>query len=115
MSDRPEKERSDIPEPAPLTVGRLRLEAIPWGRARGLSQNGGYIAAYDGATDQELWLIKVYDVVYDGDKEDDKCDVFIADLALGSDGRVRVTDERGGVYLVDIERRSVVPVQDDLS
>jgi len=72
MDDRPEKERSDIPEPRPVIVGGIRYEAIPWGRARGLSQNGGHIAAYDLASGRELWLLKVYDVIYSSGMEEDK-------------------------------------------
>jgi hypothetical protein len=113
MDDRPEKERSDIPEPAPVVVGGLRYEAVPWGRARGLSQNGGYIAARDMASGRELWLFKVYDVKYLPDMEDDKQDVFIEDLALDAKGRLRVTDERGEIYRVDLVHRALVPDSED--
>lgn len=107
MSDRPEKERSEIPEPAAVTSAGVRYEALPWGKARGLGQNGGYIAAYDAASGRELWLLKVYDVTYDGEREDDKQDVFIESLRLQGKGTLVVTDERGGVYRVDLARRSV--------
>lgn len=102
-----EKERSDIPEPSGVTIGALRIEALPWGKARGLGQNGGYIAAYDTANGSEQWTLKVYAVEYDPRKEDDKQDIFIEDLAE-QDGQLRVTDERGRTYLVDIHRRVVV-------
>ncbi len=106
--DGPEKERSEIPEPAAVITGGQRIEALPWGKARGLGQNGGYIAAYGLDDGRELWLLKVYDVVYDGEREDDKQDRFIEDLALDADGRLRVTDERGAAYLVDLQQRAVV-------
>ncbi|HEY9227125.1 MAG TPA: hypothetical protein VIP11_10790, partial [Gemmatimonadaceae bacterium] len=70
--------------------------------------NGGYIAAFDERSGRELWLLKVYDVVYDGEKEDDKQDVFIASLT-GDRGELRVTDERGRRYTVDTQRRAVTP------
>src|ERR1043165_2561057 len=97
-----EKERYSVPEPSGVTCGKLRIEALPWGKARGLGQNGGYIAAYDTATDDELWILKVYDVSYDGRMEDDKQDVFIEELALDQQGLVIVTDERGRVHRVDV-------------
>lgn len=103
-----EKERSEVPEPAAVVEGGVRYEALPWGKARGLGQNGGYIAAYDTRTEDELWLLKVYTVVYDGEREDDKQDLFIEDLTLEAPGRLRVTDERGGVHHVDLRRRAVV-------
>ncbi len=113
MEDRPEKERNEIPEPTSVLVGGLRYEAVPWGRIRGLGQNGGYIAAYDVATDRELWLFKVYDVTYRPDMEEDKQDVFIEELALDAKGRLRVTDERGEVYRVDLARQALVPDSED--
>jgi hypothetical protein len=103
-----EKERSDVPEPSGVTLGALRIEALPWGKARGLGQNGGYIAAYDAATGNELWTLKVYTVEYDPRKEEDKQDVFIESLAE-QNGQLRVTDERGRTYLVDVQSRAVVP------
>ena len=108
MSDRIEKERSEIPEPAPGGVGGIRYEALPWGKARGLGQNGGYLAAIDVASGRESWLLKVYDVVYDGEREDDKQDLFIEDLTLEASGLLRVTDERGGLYRGDLQQRCVV-------
>ncbi len=108
MDDKPEKERSEIPEPPPVTADGVRYEAVLWGKARGLGQNGGYIAAVDAASGKELWLLKVYDVVYDGEREDDKQDLFIEDLSIESGGLLRVTDERGGMHRVDLGRRAVV-------
>jgi hypothetical protein len=108
MSDKPAKERSEVPEPAPVLSGGVRIEALTWGRARGLEQNGGYLAAYDVVTDNEAWILKVYDVVHDGGREQDKQDVFIADLTLESSDLLRVTDERGGVHRVDLRQRAVV-------
>lgn len=113
MEDRPEKERSEIPEPAPVQVGGMRYEAVPWGRIRGLGQNGGYIAAYDVASGRELWLLKVYEVKYLPEMEEDKQDVFIEDLALDAKGRLRVTDERGEVYRVDLARQALIPSAED--
>lgn len=106
--ERPEKERSEIPEPAPVTVGGVRYEALPWGKARGLKQNGGHLVAYDAASGKELWLLEVYRIVYDGEREEDKQDLFIEDLTLEGSGLLRVTDERGGIHRVDLQRRCVV-------
>jgi hypothetical protein len=108
MDEKPDKERSDVPEPAPVVIDGVRYEAVPWGKARGLGQNGGYIAAFDGATNRELWILRVYEVTYDGEREDDKQDVFIEDLSLEKNGLLRVTDERGRAHMVDIRSRRVV-------
>lgn len=108
MEDRPEKERSEISAPQPLHAGSTRYEAILWGKARGLGQNGGYIAAYDSHTNQELWLLKVYEVTYDGEMEEDKQDIFIENLRFDAKGHLCVTDERGRMYLVDVSNRTVI-------
>ncbi|MDS4016443.1 MAG: hypothetical protein RKP46_19105 [Candidatus Accumulibacter sp.] len=113
MDDAPEKERREIPEPAPVVVGGMRYEAVPWGRMRGLGQNGGYLAAYDVASGRELWLFKVYDVKYRPEMEEDKQDVFIEDLALDAQGRLRVTDERGEVYRVDLAQPALLADSED--
>ena len=82
MGDEISQERYEIPEPEPITFAGIRYEGMPWGKARGLEQNGGYIAALDVVSNEELWLHKIYDVVYDLEMETDVQDVFISALKL---------------------------------
>jgi outer membrane protein assembly factor BamB len=108
--DAPKAKRAGPPKVAPVAMGELEFAAIPWGKARGLGQNGGYVAAIDRATGKELWTLKVYDVRYDPALEGDVQDVFIKSLAKSASGReLIVTDERGRSYLVDPQTRSVRP------
>lgn len=103
-----EKERADVPEPAPVSHAGTRYEAVLWGRARGLPQNGGYVAAIDERTGAERWLVKVYDALPDDGREQDKLDVFITHLALDADPRfLLVTNERDGVFRLDLQTRAV--------
>lgn len=104
-----DKERAEIPEPPSVTIGDVRYDAVPWGKARGLAQNGGYIAAHDAYSGTELWLLKVYDVIYDGRMEDDKQDRFIEHMADKGDDLLEIIDERGRTYTVDLASRAVVP------
>lgn len=103
-----DKERRSVPEPCGVALAGVRIEALPWGKMRGLGQNGGYIAAYDLETGDELWLLKVYEVHYDSDMEEDKQDLFIEDLDVTPEGQLRVTDEAGAFYLVDVPNRTVI-------
>ena len=103
-----EKERAEIPDPVPVTVAGVRYAAIPWGRARGLGQNGGLIAAQDPASGLELWTLMVYRIDYDDQCEADKQDVFIESITAQSNGTLRIVSERGDSYLVDVVRRSVL-------
>lgn len=103
-----QKERAEIPAPPPVARAGVRYQAVPWGKARGLDQNGGYVAAIDEKTGTEKWLLKVYHVSYDRDMEGDKLDVFITKLMLDSDeNSLRVENERGEAYSVDLETRRV--------
>ena len=104
----PSKKRGPPPAPPSVSAKGIRYEAIPWGRRRGLDQNGGYIAAVDEATGHELWLLQVYATPTDPDMETDKQDLFISRLALVDGGRtLLVTDERGGRYRVDLSSHAV--------
>lgn len=104
------KKRSG-PDPVdPVRFGGTRYEAMPWGKARGLGQNGGYVAAIDEKTGDELWLLKVYDVAYDGDMEADKQDVFVTSLEIDRAGRrLTVENEAGDRFAVDLASRKVSP------
>ena len=107
IADGIEKERAEAPEPAPVTAKGVRYAALPWGKVRGLGQNGGYVAAYDRGG-RELWVLKVYDVTYDKTREEDKQDVFITRLALDAEARhLVVENERGAIYSVDLRTRAV--------
>ena len=96
------------PEVAPVTIGDLRFEAVHWGKERGFGQNGGYVAAFDAASGQELWTLEVYQVDYDPEMEADVQDVFIQSMSRSLWGKkLKITDERGRRYVVDPQSRSV--------
>lgn len=101
------KERAEPPVPDPVTVGAIRYEALLWGKARGLEQNGGYLEAFDAHTDESLWVLKVYDIDYSIDMEPDKLDVFIEELSADADGILTVVNEKGRRFRVDPNDRSV--------
>jgi len=103
------KKKRSGPDPVdPVRSGGIRYEAMPWGKARGLGQNGGYVVAIDEKTGDELWLLKVYDVIYDGDMEGDKQDVFVTSLEIDRAGRrLTVENEAGDRFTVDLETRKV--------
>ncbi len=104
-----DRERGNVPVPTPVTHEGVRYQAVLWGRARGLPQNGGYVAAVDERTGAELWLAKIYDRRPDNGMEEDRLDVFITRLELSADARsLLVTNELGAVYRLDLQTRSVV-------
>jgi hypothetical protein len=108
MSAAPKAKRKPPAAVPSVTVGGLRFEAIHWGKARGLGQNGGYIAAIDPASGKELWTLKVYDVVYDPKLEGDVQDVFIIAMSKTLFGqKLNIRDEEGRSYVVDPATRMV--------
>ncbi len=95
----------DVP---PLILGKVKYEAIHWGKERDLGQNGGYIAAIDVDSGKELWILKVYNIDYDPVMEEDVQDIFIESISEGSTGgTIDVVDERGRRFIVDVTTQSV--------
>jgi hypothetical protein len=97
------------PEPvAPVSQEGRRYEAIQFGKARGLGQNGGYVAAIDEASGRELWVQRIYRIRYDRGLEGDKQDVFITGLTLLPEARTLVVEnERGARYRLNLRTRKV--------
>ncbi|MCK9608366.1 MAG: hypothetical protein M0R33_18125 [Methylomonas sp.] len=96
----------DVPA---VTIKNLRFEAIHWGKDRGFAQNGGYIAAFDKTSGEELWTLKIYDIVYDPELESDVQDLFIKSMKKSWFGNVlKIIDERGRQYSVNTDDRTVV-------
>src|SRR5438270_558113 len=104
------KKRSG-PDPVdPVRSGGIRYEAVPWGKARGLDQNGGYVAAIDEASGRQLWIRRIYRIRYDRGREGDKQDVFITGLTLLPAARaLAIENERGERYRLDLGTRKVTP------
>jgi hypothetical protein len=99
------------PDPvAPVSFEGRRYEAIQFGKARGLGQNGGHVAAIDAASGRELWVRRIYAIRYDRGLEGDKQDVFITGLTLlPAAHALLIENERGARYRLDLRTRQVRP------
>lgn len=93
----------------PVSLHGLRITVPHYGKRLGLAQNGGYIAAEDAQTGTHLWYLKVYTVEYNPNKEDDVQDLFICEMGI-RDGVVRVKEEQGRVYAIDVIQKTVTLV-----
>ena len=89
------------PTVPPRRAGNLRIAAVD-GRP-------GVIEAFDVASGASLWTLKVYDTVYQPGLETDVQDVFITGMRCAGHGRVRIDDENGRHWLVDLATRKVTP------
>lgn len=99
----------------PVTLDQVRYEAIHWGKQRGLGQNGGFIAAYDVNSGEELWITRIYEIIY-GDKSPQKYDNFIRDITPVDDGTaLRIVDGTGRVFRLVLATRDVLLVAEPVS
>jgi hypothetical protein len=105
------KKKRLAPEPVePVSFEGRRYEALVFGKARGLGQNGGHVVAIDEATGRELWVQRIYRIRYDRGLEADKQDVFITGLTLlPSAHALEIENERGARYRLDLRTRQVAP------
>jgi hypothetical protein len=102
------KKRSEPGHIEPISRGNVRYEAPPWGKSRGLGQNGGHVVAIDQATGRQLWVAQLYDIGYDPNMEEDKQDVFLSSLTLDASGSsLLAEDEHGRHYALDLFSRQV--------
>ena len=102
------RKRSAPPKVEPVVHNGVRYVVLRGAKGRGLPQNGGYIEATDQATGKELTLIRVYEVVYDKDVEDDKRDVYIIGMRLdAARDRLLIENERGRRFAVHLKDQKV--------
>lgn len=105
------KSSSRIPAPpvAVIKVGGVRYEQIKNGLLEGFDQMGGYLAAYDDASGEQLWTLKVYENQRIQGKEGDAQDIFFKSMALQAHGNLLIENERGGWFIVDTVNRTSSP------
>jgi outer membrane protein assembly factor BamB len=103
-----DKKRREPKEVPPVQAGGRVYAAPHDGVPLGYAQDGGIVAARDADTGALLWSQRVYDVLYGGDIESDKQEVFITRLTLSADGQaLDVDNERGETYRLGLMDRSV--------
>jgi hypothetical protein len=103
------KSSSRIPAPAvaPVVLGKVRYEQVRNGFQAGFEQMGGYLAAYDVASDVRLWTLKVYENPRQPEKEGGVQDVFFKSMQATFVGTLLIENERGARFDVDPVTRSV--------
>lgn len=102
------KKRLEPEQLPPVILGNTRYEAPLWGKSRDLGQNGGHVVAINQTTGEEMWVARLYEIVYDPDMEEDKQDLFLVSLTLDTAGtRLLAEDERGRKFALDLFSRKV--------
>lgn len=98
----------------PLEVPPIVRDGVSYaqaadGRKAGQSQSNGVLVASDAASGKQLWSLAVYPVEIDPKQEADVQWVFFKSMAFDADGRLRIVNEAGKAFLVDVKNRTVVP------
>lgn len=116
-NDGPSASRLPPAKVAPVVLNGVRYAQIA-GKESIDGQVGGLLAAYT-PQGEVLWTMKVYDNRRRPELEGDVQDVFFSAMSAEPDGRLRIVNERGDVFLVDVKTRTVTaagkakPVDDD--
>lgn len=101
------EDRLGPPDVPPVTREGVTYAQADDGRDMGHDQAGGVLVASDGATGKPLWTVAVYAVPFDPALEQDAQWVYFTELDFASDGRLRIVNEEGHVFFVDVTTREV--------
>lgn len=101
-----------LPPPVVPDVVRdgVRYAQAEDGRDVGMNQVGGVLVAYAADSGKRLWALAVYGNPVDPGHEADVQWLFFRSMAFEPDGRLRVVNEAGKAFLVDVGKRTVLPV-----
>lgn len=102
-------DRLPPPEVAPVERNGIRYAQAEYARDVGLDQVGGVLVATDAASGKRLWSLAVYGNPVDSKLEADVQWVYFTSMTFDPDGRLRITNEEGKTFLVDVKARNVTP------
>jgi hypothetical protein len=105
------EDRLPPPKVPPVEHEGVRYAQAKDGRDVGADQVGGVLVATDIASGKRLWTLPVYGNPIDAKLEADVQWVFFTAMAFDPDGRLRITNESGKTFLVDVKTRTVTPAQ----
>jgi hypothetical protein len=101
-------DRLPPPEVSPIEQNGIRYWQAEDGNEVGHDQVGGVLVATDISSGEQLWTLAVYENPIDSKLETDVQWVFFTSMSFDPDGRLRIVNEAGKTFLVDIDAHSVV-------
>jgi hypothetical protein len=102
-------DRLPPPDVPPVEQAGVRYSQAMDGRDVGANQVGGVLVATDAGSGKRLWTLTVYGNPVDPKLEADVQWVYFASMAFDPDGRLRIGNEAGKTFLVDVKARTVTP------
>ena len=105
------EDRLPPPEVPPVERDGVRYAQAEDGRDVGVDQVGGVLVATSIETGKQLWTLAVYGNAIDPEQEEDAQWLFFESMAFDGDGRLRIVNEAGSAYLVDVKKRQSTPAK----
>lgn len=103
----PSPSRPPPPTVPPIIHNGVRYEQDLDSRLYGGTQAGGYLVAIDEATENRLWMLRVYDIPDDASGVDVPGCYFRSMILVPGHDELEIDNEVGGKYRVDLVERSV--------
>jgi hypothetical protein len=100
-------DRRPPPTVKPVERGGVRYAQAADGRDVGADTADGVLVATDAKSGRRLWVLTVYRTEIDPKLETDVQWRFFRSMAFDRDGRLRIVNEAGKTFLVDVEARTV--------
>ena len=102
-------DRLPPPEVPPVERNGIVYTQAPSGHEVGVDQVGGVLVATEAGSGKRLWTLAVYPNPIDAAQEADAQWIFFRSMAFEPDGRLRIVNEAGKAYRVDVGTRQVTP------
>lgn len=109
MDNDPSEDRLPPPEVPPVERDGVRYSQAMDGHDVGLQQVGGVLVATAIDDGRQLWTLAVYGNPIDPKQEADAQWLFFESMAFERDGRLRIVNEGGKAFLVDVKARTSTP------
>lgn len=100
-------DRAPPPPVKPVDRKGVRYAQASDGRDVGADRADGVLVATDKASGQRLWVLSVYRTPRMEGLEEDAQWRFFRTMAFDPDGRLRITNESGKTFLVDVQTQQV--------
>ena len=106
----PHVDRGPPPVVPPIVRDGIRYAQGEQEHDAGLPQASGMLVVSDDFSGKRLWTLAVYSEGADARKEADARWIFFKTMAFDPDGQLRVVNEAGEAFVVDVKRRTTTPV-----
>ncbi len=100
-------DRAPPPTVKPVERKGVRYTQASDGRDLGADRADGVLVATDKATGRQLWVLSVYRTPRQEGLEEDAQWRFFTKMTWDPDGRLRIANEAGQSFLVDVDTQRV--------